>query len=205
MEKQLVSFDKSNYEQKERDIKAKAEILQSFVDDFHKLNIGDLEGDDLILLFTDTVNLFTNKLTKGEELKIAGIPTNVEKVFEIIQKPKGTDELVKKVISFYGNRFNRENCAITNYTIVSKKVSITQSTENKLKEQCSVYIENDNQKEVLEILTDLTSALNRLKSKTNNYLAFETIEEKFIKRKANPDGNNNTWDFTIKTESLKKF
>lgn len=205
MEKQLISFDKSNYEQKLRELNEKGKFLQGFVNDFHKLGVGDLEGNDLSLLFTDTVNLFTSKLTNGEELTIGGLPTNVEKVFEIIQKPKGTDELLKQIISFYENRYNREHYVISNYTIISKKVCITQITEAKLKDQFSVYIENENQKEVLEILTDLATSLNRLKSKTQNYLTFESIGEKYINRKAKPDSDRSTWEFIIKTESLKKF
>jgi hypothetical protein len=76
------------------------EYFQQLVDMYNNLNTGVvLEKMDLVALVQNPKAFVSKRLIKDQEVSFGGLKLSLEKVFEILEKPAGTDELINKIIN----------------------------------------------------------------------------------------------------------
>lgn len=93
-EKVLLSKNQGAIDSEIFQLQPKKVYFQSFVDRLQ--TIGVIAADnDLETLFKNPKAYITDKLTAGEEMKVGGLTLNKEKLFDLIDKPAGTNEIIK--------------------------------------------------------------------------------------------------------------
>lgn len=171
------------------------EYFQKLVTMYQTLNTGKpLQKNDLTALINNPKEFIAKRLIKEETLSIGGLKLNFEKMFDIIEKPTGTEELISKIINdskvkellitqrnaFY---FDIEN---ENTVVLSDKF-LEQTTE-----QCTVYINTENQAKAYEVLNILAENINKLNDlKVGGHWQDNILFEKFF------DTNNATGNVKI--------
>lgn len=70
------------------------ESIQECIDKYKALNLEPLNNDEFLQLFNQPKQLLLAKLTKGKDILLGEMQIDVDKVFDLIQKPKGTVEIL---------------------------------------------------------------------------------------------------------------
>ena len=159
------------------------EYLQELVNLYLALEIPEpLEKNDLENLINNPKDFITRKLIKEENLSVNGLKLNLEKAFDIIEKPYGTDFLINKIIEDKKDKellINQRN--VLNFEIVDNNtVLVKQSYIDKITEQYTVYLETENQKKAFDLVTEIAKKYNELKllSNAGNFKSsFQELEE----------------------------
>ena len=143
--------------------------FKPFVEKYNLLGLKPLEKKDLNPLFDNPKAFLTQQITHGESLNIGGLKMNPEKLFEIIEKPIGTDELISQIIKDKGNHeiaktnhWHSDHMIITN----GDTVEICPKVKNHITERCSLYIENEAQQEAFDLIDVIAKNINRLNELT---------------------------------------
>lgn len=97
MNKVLLSFDESNFSIQKEGIENCLPEIQKAVNEFNAFGYEPLTNDELQRLFTETNDLFFDKITKGQPLSIGGLDIDKTKALEIIKKPTGFESLIKSI------------------------------------------------------------------------------------------------------------
>lgn len=175
-----IAIDLRFYEPKQK-------YFQEYMDKYSLLGLKPLETKDLNELFENPKALLTKQITHGESLNIGGLKMNPEKLFEIIEKPAGTDDLIKDIISDKQNQdIVSSNHWFTNNFIIENdnKIEISPEDLEFVITKNSVYLENEKQKEALEILDVLCDKINRLNElKTLNLFNEDNFFNDVIRKK----------------------
>lgn len=143
--------------------------FKPFVEKYNLLGLKPLEEKDLNPLFDNPKAFLTQQITHGESLNIGGLKMNPEKLFEIIEKPVGTDELISQIVKDKGNHeiakanhWHSDHMIITN----GDTVEICPKVKNSITERCSLYIENEAQQEAFDLIDVIAKNINRLNELT---------------------------------------
>lgn len=143
--------------------------FQPYIDKYNLLGLKPLEEKDLNPLFDNPKAFLTQQITHGESLNIGGLKMNPEKLFEIIEKPAGTDELINQILRdksnhviAKANHWHSDHMIITN----GDKVEICPKVKNHITERCSLYIENEAQQEAFDLIDVIVNNINRLNELT---------------------------------------
>jgi hypothetical protein len=139
--------------------------FQELVNIFVNLNIDEpLEKTDLTALVENPKEFIAKKLIKEETLSIGGLKLNFEKMFDMIEKPKGTDDLINKIINDQQERvllINQRNASYFEITPENEVILKTEYLEQTT-EKCTVYITTENQQKAYNCLTEIAKNINEL-------------------------------------------
>lgn len=171
------------------------EYFQELVSMYQALNTGEpLQKNDLTALINNPKEFIAKRLIKEETLSIGGLKLNFEKMFDIIEKPAGTEELISKIINDMNVRdlmMNQRNVA---YFEIENENTVVVNAEYlaQITEQCTVYIKTENESKAYEVLNILAENINILNDlKINGQWHDNILFEQFF------DTNNATGNVKI--------
>jgi len=161
----------------------KQKYFQEYVNKYALLDLKPLEAKDLNPLFENPKAFLTQQLTHGESLNIGGLKMNPEKLFEIIEKPLGTDDLINQIITDKTKQeIASQNHWFTDSFVIGNdnNVEVCQKVKKQIHEKCSLYVENEKQHEAIEILGQISEKMSRINElKTSGNITpddlFETL------------------------------
>jgi hypothetical protein len=170
------------------------EYFQNIVDMYYSLNTGvQLEKTDLKALLENPRGFVASRLIKDESISIGGLKLDFEKVFDIIEKPAGTNELIDKIINDLKVRDLMMNQRNVDYFEIENSDTVVLNTEYvaKTREQHTVYLHNEKQVEANKALKIISENINKLTDfKVHGHIT-SLLFEKYL------DVNNSTGKTTV--------
>jgi hypothetical protein len=161
----MISSELNSYSLPEKYFK---ECLKNY----SKLGLKPLEAKDLNTLIENPKAFIIQQITHGESLNIGGLKMNPEKLFEIIEKPPGTEEFIESLLKDKQDKWIREGSHFrVDCFVVSNgtEIEICPKLKTSITEKHSIFLECENQKKALEILDILAENMNKLfELKTSN-------------------------------------
>lgn len=185
----------------------KAAYFQKFVDDFQKLKIGSLTTEDLQELFLNPRQFLTNRIAEHSEIDLGKFAFDKDKLFEIIQKPKGMDELEESISKYLADRYLKQTYNVAQYSISENKVIINLERRKAIENAHTVQVETELQQEIYKNVNTLCENLNNLKTLLGGRLTIEQLENSILKRAAqkNNQPTKEHADFIINELIIKKY
>lgn len=160
--------------------------FQNVVNDIIALNLQNFnfEIDDLTHLFESPKEFFTKKLIT-EELTVGGIELSKEKIFDLIEIPQKTHDLIKEIEDLTKRFYEHDNklnfYLHTDYfQIVNNIVEIKPEKLDLWRENFSIYLTNEKQVQVNDVLTDISEKLQILKG-LNFGFNYDDILERYLR------------------------
>jgi len=139
--------------------------FQQLIDMYNNLNTGvTLEKYDLKELIERPKEFISKRLIKDQEVVFGGLKLSLEKVFDIVEKPTGTDELINKIINDNQVKELMMNQRNVSYFEIENGNTVIINTEylKKVEEQNTVYITTEKQAQVYEALQSIADNMNKL-------------------------------------------
>lgn len=189
-----IFFDENKMSNIVQPQESRLAYFQELVTMYEFLNIPEkLEKSDLVELVENPKKFLARKIIKDEETSIGGLKLNFEKMFDIIEKPTGADELIAKIEAdkkSFDLLMNQRNA---NYFEVNdNEVVLNSDFVAKAKEQSTVYIATETQQKAYNLLMEIAKLINELsKIKAHGNLQDSFLESYF-------DTNPNTETLTVK-------
>lgn len=203
-EKTLIYVDNSKISDRLNELQSKASYLNSFTDEFLKLDIGTIESEELTLLFTNPKEYVANKIL-GDNNSLGDLPLDKSKLYEIVEKPLGVDAFITRIEKHLADRSMREGINLSDFFFKANRVEIKPEKEANIKEFYSVYLINKKQHEVHKALLDIVEGLNTLQGCLGGYLDTDNLKT-YLSRVAVPgEVNSNRWSFKINYEGFRKI
>lgn len=162
-EKVLLSKNQGAIDSEIFQLQPKKIYFQSFVDRLQ--TIGVIAADnDLETLFANPKTYVTDKLTAGEEMKVGGLTLNKEKLFDLIDKPSGTNEIIKDIEKDQAEQSIRETTHwwANRFIVTAGVVTVTDETLLNSENRHSLFITSENQLQAFNKLTEFTGLINQL-------------------------------------------
>ena len=163
-----VDFEQKQYDKDLGIFEATKNELQKIINDIKTLNLNiNLDNGDLETLINSPKIFFCNKLV-DEGIIINGIKLNKEKIFDLMEIPNGLNNIIENIITLKNAVISKiRNLYIenlnTNFTITNGKVDISENTLSELKELHTIYLENENQIKVFNLLTEIKNKIKEIK------------------------------------------
>lgn len=159
--------------------------FQNIVNKIIALNLQNFnfETNDLTPLFKSPKTFFTSKLIT-EQINISGIVLNQNKIFDLMEIPEKLHDLIKEIENlikrFYENEKNLNFYLYSDYfQIVNNIVEIKPEKLDFWKENYSIYLTNEKQVQVNNILTDISEKMQLLKE-LNFGFNYEDLLKKYL-------------------------
>jgi hypothetical protein len=162
---------------------SRIEYFQELVNRYVGLNTGvPLQKADLKPLIENPKEFIAKRLIKEETLSIGGLQLNFEKMFDIIEKPAGTEELINKIINDVNVKELMMNQRNVDYFEIENENTVVLNAEylTKTTEQNTVYLINENQVEAFEVLKTIAESFNTLNGIYNGTHLQERIFDNFF-------------------------
>lgn len=145
---------------------------------------------DLETLFENPKAYVTEKLTAGEEMKVGGLTLNKEKLFELIEKPVGTNEIIRDIVKDQQNATIRESYhwKANRFTIIEGAVTISATELEHINKRNSLFIETENQQLAINKLAELVviiNEINNLEFKNGGKISVDTDLSEYIRYNQN--------------------
>jgi hypothetical protein len=178
----------------------KKDYFQNYVNRLIAVGIT-ATNTDLQLLFENPKAYVTDKLTAGEEMKVGGLTLNKEKLFELIEKPVGTNEIIADIVKDQQDKSKREfnHWSVKSFEIINGIVIVTAETIEHINNRLSLFIDSENQQTAFTKLEQLAQLLNEINQlENNNGRIGGTTELSELMQ-----FNNAT--FTLNTQAVKRF
>ncbi len=184
-------------------LQPKKVYFQSFVDRLQAIGVNPA-GNDLETLVKSPKAYVTDKLTAGEEMKVGGLKLNKEKLFDLIDKPAGTNEIIRDIEKDQANKDIREyNHWLANrFTVTAGVVEITGATLENIDNRNSLFITSENQQQAFNKLTEfveLVNQLNELQLNSSGKITGSSEMENYIRY------DQTTGAHTINLDALARF
>lgn len=163
-----VDFEQKQYDKDLGIFEATKNELQKIINDIKTLNLNiNLDNGDLETLINSPKIFFCNKLV-DEGIIVNGIKLNKEKIFDLMEIPNGLNNIIENIITLKNAVISKiRNLYIenlnTNFTITNGKVDISENTLSELKELHTIYLENENQIKVFNLLTEIKNKIKEIK------------------------------------------
>ena len=137
--------------------------FQSIVDRLQTVGII-ASGNDLEALINNPKTYVTDKITAGEEMKVGGLTLNKEKLFDLIEKPIGTTEIIKDIERGNNEETTREGLywLAGKFTVLEGIVTITPEELERINTSHSLFITSENQSQAFAKLNELKDVINQL-------------------------------------------
>jgi hypothetical protein len=178
----------------------KKDYFQNYVNRLIAVGIT-ATNTDLQLLFENPKAYVTDKLTAGEEMKVGGLTLNKEKLFELIEKPVGTNEIIADIVKDQQDKSKREfnHWSVKSFEIINGIVIVTAETIEHINNRLSLFIDSENQQTAFTKLEQLAQLLNEINQlENNNGRIGGTTELSELMQ-----FNNTT--FTLNPQAVKRF
>jgi hypothetical protein len=179
-----IFFDENEMNSWLRVPESRLEYFQELVNMYNGLMIDEpLQYDDLKALIVNPKDFISKRLIKDEKLTIGGLQLNFEKVYEIIEKPNGTDALINKIINdrqdweLQKTHRNVGGFGIEDFTtVVIHSKHLADATESS-----TVYIKSENEQKAFDILNILVENMNLLNNLTAHGSLKQLLWESYFK------------------------
>lgn len=185
-----VDFEQKQYDKDLGIFEATKNELQKIINDIKTLNLNiNLDNGDLETLINSPKIFFCNKLV-DEGIIINGIKLNKEKIFDLMEIPNGLNNIIENIITLKNAVISKiRNLYIenlnTNFTITNGKVNISENTLSELKELHTIYLENENQIKVFNLLTEIKNKIKEIKEIDPRYYIENLFDDYYTIRGQN--------------------
>ena len=185
-----VDFEQKQYDKDLGIFEATKNELQKIINDIKTLNLNiNLDNGDLETLINSPKIFFCNKLV-DEGIIINGIKLNKEKIFDLMEIPNGLNNIIENIITLKNVVISKiRNLYIenlnTNFTITNGKVDISENTLSELKELHTIYLENENQIKVFNLLTEIKNKIEEIKEIDPRYYIENLFDDYYTIRGQN--------------------
>lgn len=165
-----MSFEKILIEKNEgaitgeiNQLQVKQQYFQNYVNKVLALGVT-IEENDLNLMFENPKAYITDKLTAGENMQVGGLKLNKEKLFDLIEKPAGTNTLIQSIEKDLMDRNIREYniWSVKIFKVNENEVVINPDHLELINNRFSLFIENENQQQAYEKLQGIATLVNGL-------------------------------------------
>ena len=162
-EKVLLSKNQGAIESEVFKLQFPKNQFQSIVDRLQTVGII-ASGNDLEALINNPKAYVTDKITAGEEMKVGGLTLNKEKLFDLIEKPIGTTEIIKDIERGNNEETTREGLywLAGKFTVLEGIVTITPEELERINTSHSLFITSENQSQAFAKLNELKDVINQL-------------------------------------------
>ena len=169
-ERKLISTDQNRVNSETAQLEPKRKYFQDIATKCETVGIT-LNDNDLETLIATPKSFFVDKLTKGEPLLLSGVEFDKEQVYNMITKPHEVQEIVYKINNDATDVTKREQYQqhVDKFEVENNIVKIKPSVLVDILEQHSIYIENQTQLEVWELMQTINGNLNNLRSMLYKY------------------------------------
>jgi hypothetical protein len=200
-----MSFEKILIEKNEgaiagelNQLEVKKQYFQNYVNKVIALGLTVAEND-LNLLFENPKAYITDKLTAGENMQVGGLKLNKEKLFDLIEKPAGTNELIQSIEKDLMDSGIREYNIwhVKNFEINENEVVVNPDHLEAINNRFSLFIESESQNQAYEKLQGIASLVNELNQMKGLRINLSDELHDLLK------GSNG--NFVAKAELIKKF
>lgn len=169
----------------------------------------ELLENDLIPLFENPKSFITDKLTQNETLKVGNLTLNKEKLFDLIEKPTGTNELINSIIIDKQSESINTQCIwlAERFLINNKEVVINPATTEEIINRHSLFIESENQQIGYNKLLQLAQLINEINEISNKKITLNTELLELINFN-DPDPNDkNSYrkSYKVQVDAVKRF
>lgn len=185
-----VDFEQKQYDKDLGIFEATKNELQKIINDIKTLNLNiNLDNGDLETLINSPKIFFCNKLV-DEGIIVNGIKLNKEKIFDLMEIPNGLNNIIENIITLKNVVISKiRNLYIenlnTNFTITNGKVDISENTLSELKELHTIYLENENQIKVFNLLTEIKNKIKEIKEIDPRYYIENLFDDYYTIRGQN--------------------
>lgn len=182
----LIFKDDAQIDREIRQLETHKKYFKIVIDNVQSLGI-EVQGNEIVELFENPKAFTTDKLTKGQKMQIGELKLNKEKLFDLLEKPEGLQEVIQQITNSkktespehwhltYLNCFNVENGNIvTNPNYLSE-----------LEISYSIYAENENQLQGFEKLTQIAKLVNEVNVLSNGRLSIDEQLGEILERSEN--------------------
>lgn len=185
MEKQLLYTDQSKINQSKTKITSAINAFKPFFEEYKQLNIGDLKTEDLKTFFIKPKEFFMMLLTKGENLKVGDLMLDPEKLYELLQKPEGVEDLVNNIEKTIRlDEFRLNHIGYIDHIIVSEgQMLINPEYIRELTDKYTFYTETSDQLKAFELVKRIAEDFSELKNllKEPEYAYYDDFRTFMIK------------------------
>lgn len=172
--------------------------FQGIVDLYVKIeSLEALKENDLVELLS-TPKLFLAKKIVTDQIK--GLNLDLEKAFDIMQKPDGCEELINHI-----NRFKSQNDQtkfyhrwVEYFTVSNNVVEVKESVAEQIRNQQTLFINNEKQKEAYDLLNTISENINKLNSLQRIYHLDSALFETFLVYDRNTEKVTVNYNFLTK-------
>lgn len=198
-----VFVNRQNLDNMLNSYKDGAGYLQSFVNAYQSLDIGNLEKNELEQLLKDPKTFLFGKILGDRTVDLGGVKLDNEKLFDIVEKPKGLDELMSLINEHY---HRKESINLRDYQInEANQVVVSEERKEALEYLNSVYLTTETQKNAHKALVSIAENLEILKNSTGGYLDMDNLKHFFKRVAVNGETNTHYWGFTLNYDRFKSI
>ncbi len=124
-----------------------------------KVNDNDLEP-----LFENPKAYITAKITDGQNLQVGGLTLNKEKLFDLIEKPEGTNEFIESVTKDLSKNDILEHYIFRahRFSVINNKVVLKKEILEELDNRHSIFIQSKNQQNGYNKIVELAKLVNEI-------------------------------------------
>jgi hypothetical protein len=162
-EKKLIEKNEGAIAGELHQLEAKKQYFQNYVNKVIALGII-VNENDLIIMFENPKEYIVDKLTAGENMQVGGLKLNKEKLFDLIEKPAGTNEIIQSIEKDLMDRGIREHniWSVKNFNVNANKVVVNPEYLENVNTRFSLFIENENQNKAYEKLQTIALLVNEI-------------------------------------------
>jgi hypothetical protein len=157
--------------------------IQDIVNEILALNLGiTFDAEDPALIFADPKAFFCIKLVTAPMLN--GLELDQTKVFDLMKKPKALTDFVDFLNDKIKNGFQTAKNPFffryaAEYTIQNNIVILKQSVIDAVSEQFSLYVTNQNQKDIWDQLELIKESVTSIKTINANFTIDQLMQKYF--------------------------
>lgn len=162
-EKVLLSKNQGAIDNETFQLQNPKNYFQTFVDRLQIVGITAI-GNDLETLINNPKAYITDKLTAGEEMKVGGLTLNKEKLFELLEKPVGTTEIISDLEKDHLEKSTRESMhwLANRFAVLEGIVTIKPEVLENINIRNSLFITSENQSQAFVKLNEFKDLINQL-------------------------------------------
>lgn len=141
------------------------DYFQNIVTNYNNLEIDELAENDLIQLIENPKKFIAERIVKDENLSFGNLKIKFESLYEMIEKPNGTDEFINQIQNDKSDRNKLtyhnsvQSLAIEN----GKKVIVSLNKINQVNEQSKVYLKTKAESDIYDSLIEIAKQYDKLK------------------------------------------
>lgn len=148
-------------------IDERKEYLQVIVDMYNQADISEpLQENDLFDLVNTPKDFLIKKITKDIEFNLGGLKLDAEKVFALLEKPKGTIELLEYIETSKSanDRTKFLYRHASQFVLIDGTVELSPTALESIEQSFTVYVKDQKEKDFFDLLTSICKSINDLKN-----------------------------------------